>query len=214
MLPLAEHLGDTTKVIDMLVDQSPDGLEVLRGSSTYTYDGNWKVQAENGADGYHVTATHWNYAATTSRRGTGESKNDTKALDAGGWGKSGGGYWSFPHGHLCLWTWAANPQDRPLWDKLDELKADVRRSQGRVHGQGLTQPVPLPERLSDGPVLDADPALPPDRAGQDRGHHLLHRAQGRERRRPARTGSGSTRTSSTPPAWPPPTTWRSSAPAS
>ena len=62
-----------TKVIDMLVDQSPEGLEVLRGVSTYTYDGNWKVQAENGADGYHVTATHWNYAATTSRRGTGES---------------------------------------------------------------------------------------------------------------------------------------------
>lgn len=86
VLPLTEHLGDATKVIDMLVDQSPDGLEVLRGSSTYTYDGNWKVQAENGADGYHVTATHWNYAATTSRRSSGESKNETKALDAGGWG--------------------------------------------------------------------------------------------------------------------------------
>ena len=93
---LGEHLGDTRLIIDMLVDQSPDGLEVLRGASTYTYDGNWKVQAENGADGYHVTATHWNYAATTSRRSTGESTNDTKALDAGGWGKSGGGYWSTP----------------------------------------------------------------------------------------------------------------------
>jgi benzoate/toluate 1,2-dioxygenase subunit alpha len=133
VLPLAEHLGDTTKVIDMLVDQSPDGLEVLRGSSTYTYDGNWKVQAENGADGYHVTATHWNYAATTSRRSTGESKNDTKALDAGSWGKSGGGYWSFPHGHLCLWTWAANPQDRPLWDKLDALKETYGGSRLRAN---------------------------------------------------------------------------------
>ena len=80
VVPLAEHLGDSTKVIDLLVDQSPDGLEVLRGSSTYTYDGNWKVQAENGADGYHVTAVHWNYAATTSRRGTGESANVTKTL--------------------------------------------------------------------------------------------------------------------------------------
>ena len=39
VLPLEEHLGDTVKVIDMLVDQSPEGLEVLRGSSTYTYDG-------------------------------------------------------------------------------------------------------------------------------------------------------------------------------
>jgi benzoate/toluate 1,2-dioxygenase alpha subunit len=133
---LAEHLGDTTKVIDMLVDQSPEGLEVLRGSSTYTYDGNWKVQAENGADGYHVTATHWNYAATTSRRSTGESTNDTKALDAGGWGKSGGGYWSYPNGHLCLWTWAANPQDRPLWDRLDQLKEQFGEAKGEFMVKG------------------------------------------------------------------------------
>src|SRR5690606_33892803 len=75
---LEDHLGDTTKMIDMLVDQSPEGLEVLRGSSTYTYDGNWKLQAENGADGYHVSATHWNYAATTARRTAGESSNETK----------------------------------------------------------------------------------------------------------------------------------------
>jgi benzoate/toluate 1,2-dioxygenase subunit alpha len=136
VLPLTEHLGDATKVIDMLVDQSPGGLEVLRGSSTYTYDGNWKVQAENGADGYHVTATHWNYAATTSRRSTGESKTDTKVLDAGSWGKSGGGYWSFPHGHLCLWTWAANPHDRPLSDKLDELKATLGEAKGEFMVKG------------------------------------------------------------------------------
>src|SRR5690606_28199975 len=60
VLPLAEHLGEATKIIDMMVDQSEEGLEVLRGASTYTYDGNWKLQAENGADGYHVSATHWN----------------------------------------------------------------------------------------------------------------------------------------------------------
>jgi benzoate/toluate 1,2-dioxygenase alpha subunit len=102
------------------VDQSPEGLEVLRGSSTYTYDGNWKVQAENGADGYHVSATHWNYAATTARRGTGESSNETKAMDAGTWGKQGGGYYSFEHGHLLLWMWWGNPQDRPNFDKKEE----------------------------------------------------------------------------------------------
>jgi len=133
---LEEHLGDTTKVIDMLVDQSPDGLEVLRGSSTYTFDGNWKVQAENGADGYHVSAVHWNYAATTSRRNNGESANTTKALDAGGWGKSGGGYWSYPNGHLCLWTWAANPQDRPLWDSMDELKKTHGDAKGEFMVKG------------------------------------------------------------------------------
>ncbi len=136
VVPIEEHLGDTTKVIDMLVDQSPDGLEVLRGSSTYTYDGNWKVQAENGADGYHVTATHWNYAATTSRRNTGESTNATKTLDAGSWGKSGGGYWSYPNGHLCLWTWAGNPADRPLWDRMDALKEKYGDAKGEFMVRG------------------------------------------------------------------------------
>lgn len=125
--PLAEHLGDTTKMIDMLVDQSPEGLEVLRGSSTYTYDGNWKLQAENGADGYHVSATHWNYAATTARRTAGESTNETKAMDAGTWGKQGGGYYSFDHGHLLLWMWWGNPEDRPLFPIKDEL--------AKVHGE-------------------------------------------------------------------------------
>lgn len=136
VLPLTDHLGDATKVIDLLVDQSPDGLEVLRGSSTYTFDGNWKVQAENGVDGYHVSATHWNYVATTSRRSTGESKNNTKVLDAGSWGKHGGGYWAFPNGHVCLWTWAPNPQDRPLWGKLDELKATLGADKGEFMIKG------------------------------------------------------------------------------
>ena len=121
VLPLEEHLGDATKIIDSIVDQSPEGLEVLKGASTYTYDGNWKLQTENGADGYHVTAVHWNYAATTARRTSGDSKNETKAMDAGGWGKVNGGYYSFPHGHLLLWQEWTNPEDRPLWDRRDEL---------------------------------------------------------------------------------------------
>ena len=127
---LEEHLGDTTTVIDMLVDQSPEGLEVLRGSSTYVYDGNWKLQTENGADGYHVSSTHWNYAATTSRRTSGESTNETRAMDAGTWGKQGGGYYSFPHGHMLLWMWWGNPADRPLYDRKDQFKAEFGEEKG------------------------------------------------------------------------------------
>lgn len=121
VLPLEEHLGETTKIIDLIVDQSPEGLEVLRGSSTYIYDGNWKVQAENGADGYHVSATHWNYAATTARRTTGESSNQTKNMDAGTWSKQIGGFYSFEHGHLLLWTRWKDPTNRPLWNQREEL---------------------------------------------------------------------------------------------
>ncbi|WP_042444266.1 benzoate 1,2-dioxygenase large subunit [Azospirillum sp. B510] len=123
VVPLVEHLGEAAKIIDMIVDQSPDGLEVLRGSSTYIYDGNWKLQTENGADGYHVTAVHWNYAATTNHRKMAAAGDSVRAMDAGSWAKQGGGFYSFENGHLLLWTRWANPEDRPLYERRDELAA-------------------------------------------------------------------------------------------
>jgi benzoate/toluate 1,2-dioxygenase alpha subunit len=123
VVPLSEFLGEAAKIIDMIVDQSADGLEVLRGASTYTFDGNWKLQAENGADGYHVSSVHWNYAATTSRRKEqGEVREDKiRAMDAGKWGKQGGGFYAFDHGHVLLWTEWANPQDRPNFARRAEF---------------------------------------------------------------------------------------------
>jgi benzoate/toluate 1,2-dioxygenase alpha subunit len=123
VLPLVEHLGESARIIDMIADQSPNGLEVLRGSSTYIFEGNWKLQAENGADGYHVTATHWNYAATQGQRKEKEVADDIRAMSAGGWAKKGGGFYSFEHGHLLLWTRWDNPEDRPLHAKRDDLVA-------------------------------------------------------------------------------------------
>ena len=48
--------------------QSPQGLEVVRGASTYTVLGNWKLQAENGVDGYHVSTVHGVFAKTVANR--------------------------------------------------------------------------------------------------------------------------------------------------
>ena len=118
---LKEFLGEAAKIIDMIVDQSPEGLEVLRGASSYIYDGNWKLQTENGADGYHVSAVHWNYAATTNRRKEAAVEDAVRAMDAGTWAKQGGGFYSFENGHLLLWTKWSNPEDRPLFEKRDEL---------------------------------------------------------------------------------------------
>lgn len=123
--PLATHLGDAARMIDLIVDQSPQGLEVLRGSSTYVYDGNWKLQTENGADGYHVSAVHWNYAATTSRRKTEARVDNVRAMSAGGWARQGGGFYSFENGHLLLWSQWENPEDRPNWDRREELAATM-----------------------------------------------------------------------------------------
>jgi len=121
VVPLTEHLGEAAKIIDLIVDQSPEGLEVLRGSSTYVYDGNWKLQTENGADGYHVSAVHWNYAATTNHRKQAAQTDEVKAMDAGTWAKQGGGFYSFENGHLLLWTNWSNPEDRPHWSRREEL---------------------------------------------------------------------------------------------
>ena len=116
--PLEAWLGETRVVIDQIVDQAPDGLEVLRGNSTYTYDGNWKLQMENGSDGYHVSSVHWNYAATMGRRKDG----GTKAVDANGWSKSVGGVYGFENGHILLWTKTMNPEVRPVYSRREELR--------------------------------------------------------------------------------------------
>ena len=118
---LEDHLGETRAIIDQMVDQAPDGLEVIRGNSSYIYDGNWKLQMENGCDGYHVSSVHWNYSATMGRR----KETGTKAVDANGWSKSIGGVYGFENGHILLWTNSLNPEVRPVWDKRQEIAARV-----------------------------------------------------------------------------------------
>jgi benzoate/toluate 1,2-dioxygenase alpha subunit len=119
--PLEDYLGETKKIIDQMVDQAEFGLEVVKGSSTYTYDANWKMQMENGADGYHVSSVHWNYVATMGNR----KEEGTKAVDPNGWSKSIGGVYGFDNGHILLWTKMLNPEVRPLYSQLDRLNAEL-----------------------------------------------------------------------------------------
>ncbi|EEW39296.1 rieske [2Fe-2S] domain protein [Klebsiella pneumoniae subsp. rhinoscleromatis ATCC 13884] len=120
--PLEAYLGETCKIIDLIVDQAPEGLEVLKGSSSYVYEGNWKLGAENGADGYHVSVVHWNYASTMSRRNY--EAEGTHAVDANGWSKSLGGGYGFDNGHMLLWTRALNPEVRPVYAHRERLQAE------------------------------------------------------------------------------------------
>lgn len=123
VLPLEDYLGEAKKIVDMVADQSEEGLEVLRGASTYTFDGNWKLQAENGADGYHVSAVHWNYVATTARRNEEGREDKIKANDASKWSKQKGGFHSYENGHLLLWTAWADPTNRPVYARRAEFAA-------------------------------------------------------------------------------------------
>ena len=121
---LREHLGDMAVWIDLLIDQSPAGWEVLNGVSTYTYQGNWKLQAENGVDGYHATSVHWNFNATLKNRqesnATGEKikamklvVDPTKKLD--------GGFYELNNGSTVIWRDWINPEDRFNYVMHDEF---------------------------------------------------------------------------------------------
>ena len=124
VLPLEDYLAGSKAFIDLLVDQSQSGeLEVIPGATRYRYRGNWKMQVENGLDGYHVSTVHANYFMTVQRRVLGESKNDTKAIDFGNFNRQDGGSFSFKNGHTVLWADYANFMDRPNFQVLDWLTA-------------------------------------------------------------------------------------------
>jgi len=117
---LEDYLGDAKVFFDMMVAQSPTGeLEVLPGKSTYTYDGNWKLQNENGLDGYHVSTVHYNYVSTVQHRqqvnaekGGASSTLDYSKLGAGD-ADTDDGWFSFNNGHSLLFSDMPNPTVRP-----------------------------------------------------------------------------------------------------
>ncbi|EEG06910.1 anthranilate 1,2-dioxygenase large subunit [Pseudogulbenkiania ferrooxidans] len=118
---LEDYLGDARVFFDMMVAQSPTGeLEVLPGKSTYTFDGNWKLQNENGLDGYHVSTVHYNYVATVQHRQdanaqkgeAGSGTLDYSKLGAGD-AETDDGWFSFRNGHSVLFSDMPNPAVRP-----------------------------------------------------------------------------------------------------
>ncbi len=125
VVDLSEHLGPAATFIDLLVDQSPDGIEMLKGRSSYIFQGNWKIQAENGVDGYHVYATHGNYVATTERRRKLRGEQDkVKAIQVGDMinQRGMGGTFELGHGHCVVYGNLPNPADRPGYGLFDEHK--------------------------------------------------------------------------------------------
>ena len=132
---LETHLAGAKRLIDLLSDQSPDGLEVLPGISHYTYNANWKMQAENGVDGYHATTLHAVYFNVAKRRGqraaAGGGVDKVKPIDAGQLGKMPGGAYDLGNGHSLMWAEMPNPQDRPLNVARDALESRFGEKQAR-----------------------------------------------------------------------------------
>jgi benzoate/toluate 1,2-dioxygenase alpha subunit len=121
---LNEYLGGAARFLDFFVDQSEQGLEVLPGWCRYIVNGNWKVQLENGPDGYHVSTVHRVFANTMARREEREGASGTSRTESGrirGRIKSGG--YDLGHGHMATWAQRIPPDTTPLW----KSKADLER---------------------------------------------------------------------------------------
>ena len=58
-IPLAEHLGPATRLIDRSCDISPEGeIELSAGWVRHRCAANWKMLPENDSDGYHLGFVH------------------------------------------------------------------------------------------------------------------------------------------------------------
>jgi phenylpropionate dioxygenase-like ring-hydroxylating dioxygenase large terminal subunit len=65
---LREHLGNAAQFIDLAFDIAPDGNVLLSaGRQLYSYAGNWKLQSENGVDGYHPNFVHKTFLESVGR---------------------------------------------------------------------------------------------------------------------------------------------------
>ncbi|MCB2050551.1 MAG: Rieske 2Fe-2S domain-containing protein [Novosphingobium sp.] len=58
---LATYLADAGDILNLLSEQSPQGMEIIGGTQEYAIRGNWKLLAENSFDGYHAACNHSTY---------------------------------------------------------------------------------------------------------------------------------------------------------
>ena len=129
---LEEYLGEARKLLDLVVDKSPQGVELVPGRVCFTYAANWKMQLENCADQYHFTSTHPSYIRILEQRAKEQAAEVVRSTlgDTDFWqedarGVTGGSY-SFDHGHALNWGVMQVSAAQPDYERAGEL--------ARVHG--------------------------------------------------------------------------------
>jgi phenylpropionate dioxygenase-like ring-hydroxylating dioxygenase large terminal subunit len=134
--PLSQYLGDARVFIDLVIDQSEQGLELIPGEVRYTFRANWKLQIENTVDAYHFAATHPSYLKLLEIRAKAPRRGPaTRSIwqgDEGGELESGMGAFGFAQGHALAWTHSP-VRNHPLYPRLESLAQRV----GRVRAQWM-----------------------------------------------------------------------------
>lgn len=126
---LEEYLGDLRKMIDLVVDQSPLGVECIAGRGSFVFHGNWKLQMENGVDPYHFSSTHPSYIQALQRRSSKSSVYSSfKSTELKR------GTFAFKHGHNAMFGPAPSDKATPLSYVKEELESRV----GEVKARWMT----------------------------------------------------------------------------
>ena len=113
---LHDHLGDARIFLDLVADQAPEGLEYVPGNVSYTFEGNWKFQFENGLDYYHFLPTHASFVQILRQRPPTVPPADM-ASDLQDPDPEAAASFSFAHGHAVTWSVGIagqGPERRPL----------------------------------------------------------------------------------------------------
>lgn len=82
---LADRLSDVAPFIDLWVERSPTGrILTTRAAHQLSYAGNWKMQVENGVDGYHGNYVHSSFIRIVERAGERKAAAFTDVRETGG----------------------------------------------------------------------------------------------------------------------------------
>ncbi len=119
---LVDYLSGARDYLDLIIDESESGWEIIKGSHQYSIDANWKLLVENSIDGYHAVPTHDTYMKYLSSMG----------IRVAG-GVSGRGR-ALGHGHAVMEYVA--PWGRPIakWQKQfgEPTRPEIERLRARL----------------------------------------------------------------------------------
>jgi benzoate/toluate 1,2-dioxygenase subunit alpha len=127
--PLTDWLGETAKLLDLVAEQSDEGVELIPGAVTFTFEGNWKLQLENCSDNYHFTSAHPSYIRLLERRAAAQdearagftSSMQSQRHWSGEDDAVVGGTCSFPYGHALNFGLGSPTPVSPLFERSEEL---------------------------------------------------------------------------------------------
>ncbi|HAC35077.1 MAG TPA: benzoate 1,2-dioxygenase large subunit [Gammaproteobacteria bacterium] len=133
--PLSEYLGDIRFFIDAWIDQSPEGLEWVKGDANFTYDGNWKMVFENCLDLYHAKTLHASFGNAVMNRFKNMGEDERKSINLDDFvnATANVSYYNFDHGHGALWIQnQSKPEDRPSYAMYQEIEKRLGKEKAEL----------------------------------------------------------------------------------